>query len=103
MAVKIIFLLGRADTGFKSSLVKINFKNSNMLLKKIYSYKFAPEHPYPSQANECYSVAKYVLNNPDEFGADGDRIVFAGDSAGNIIYYHCCCCLVFCPKAGSLF
>ena len=44
----------------------------------------APEHPYPTPINECYTLTKYVLESSHEFG-DTDRVVLAGDSAGGNI------------------
>ena len=45
----------------------------------------APEHPFPTPTNDCYSVTKYIFDNPDEFSIDADRVVVAGDSAGGNI------------------
>jgi acetyl esterase len=44
----------------------------------------APEYPFPVPINDYYSVVKYVIENTQEFRADGGRIALAGDSAGKI-------------------
>ena len=48
----------------------------------MFSYKLAPEFPYPQPVNDCYEVAKYVLENPLEFNGHPDKIILAGESAG---------------------
>ena len=48
----------------------------------MFSYKLAPEFPYPEPINDCYEVAKYVLENPLEFNGNPDQIILAGESAG---------------------
>lgn len=42
----------------------------------------APEHPYPTPTNDCYAVAKYVIENGEKLDVDVKRLVIAGDSAG---------------------
>ncbi len=45
-------------------------------------YRMAPEHPHPVPTQDCYSVTKYVIQNPDEFSVDISKLILAGDSAG---------------------
>jgi acetyl esterase/lipase len=45
-------------------------------------YRMAPEFAYPTPTDDCYSVTKYVIQNPHEFNADLTRLILAGDSAG---------------------
>ena len=45
-------------------------------------YKLAPKNPFPIALEECYKIAKYVTENPEEFEADLNKLIFAGDSAG---------------------
>ena len=46
------------------------------------SYRKAPEFPFPIPTEDCYAVVKYLIDNPEEFNADTEKIIFAGDSAG---------------------
>ena len=45
-------------------------------------YSLAPEHPFPTVLEECYAVALYAKQHPDEFGIDEQRIAVGGHSAG---------------------
>lgn len=45
----------------------------------------APEYPYPTPVDDCYTVTQYILKNANEFGCDSGKIVLAGDSAGKKI------------------
>ncbi|AZG45969.1 alpha/beta hydrolase [Gordonia insulae] len=45
-------------------------------------YRRAPEHPWPAAAIDVHSVAVWAADHAEELGADPDRLVVAGDSAG---------------------
>jgi acetyl esterase len=45
-------------------------------------YDRSPENRYPIAIEQSYAVAKYVAEHAEEFGADPDRLVVAGDSVG---------------------
>lgn len=45
-------------------------------------YRLAPEHPYPAALEDVHTVARWVTDHADEWGADASRLVLAGDSAG---------------------
>ena len=45
-------------------------------------YRLAPEHPFPAQFDDCYSVVNAVSNEARNFEILNNKIALAGDSAG---------------------
>jgi acetyl esterase len=45
-------------------------------------YALAPEARYPVQIEQCYAVARWVVEQGESHGLDSSRIAVAGDSAG---------------------
>lgn len=48
----------------------------------IINYRLAPEHPYPAAIEDAMAAVDWVKREGGSFGADPERIVVAGDSAG---------------------
>lgn len=45
-------------------------------------YRLAPEHRWPTAAEDLYAVTRWVSEHADELGADAQRLAIGGDSAG---------------------
>ncbi|MFI1507101.1 alpha/beta hydrolase [Streptomyces sp. NPDC020597] len=45
-------------------------------------YRLAPEHPHPAPVEDVYAGLLWTAEHAEELGADPDRIVIAGASAG---------------------
>ncbi|KIK52342.1 hypothetical protein GYMLUDRAFT_49960 [Collybiopsis luxurians FD-317 M1] len=46
-------------------------------------YRLAPEHPFPTGLNDCYSVVKYIVENPSKFSASlSSGFIIQGSSSG---------------------
>ena len=50
----------------------------------LFSYRLAPEYPFPAGLDDCYAVAKHILEHGDsrKLRIDRKRVALAGDSAG---------------------
>ncbi|MCW3074688.1 MAG: alpha/beta hydrolase [Flaviaesturariibacter sp.] len=45
-------------------------------------YRVAPEHKFPAAVNDSYNAFKWISEHGSQFGADTNRIVLMGNSAG---------------------
>ena len=46
------------------------------------NYQKAPEHPFPTPFDDCYSTLLWVKSHASELGIDPNRVGVGGDSAG---------------------
>ena len=49
-----------------------------------FSYRLAPQHPYPAALQDCSTVVRHILEFGDspDYLIDPQRVALAGDSAG---------------------
>ena len=48
-------------------------------------YRLAPRHPYPAAIEDGCAAVRWVAENAESLGADPEKLVIAGDSAGATI------------------
>jgi acetyl esterase/lipase len=46
------------------------------------NYRLALRHPYPAALEDSYAALKYLYDHAEELGADRNRIIVGGESAG---------------------
>ncbi|XP_063001281.1 arylacetamide deacetylase-like 4 [Elgaria multicarinata webbii] len=59
-------------------------KDSDSVLVSV-GYHLAPEHPYPTQWEDCFTATVYFLQHAELYGVDPSQIVIGGDSIGGNI------------------
>lgn len=69
-------------------LAKLIVEKTNILAFSV-DYRLAPENPYPTGHNDCYSVLKWIYDSAEDFGGDKKNIFVAGDSAGGNLTQYC--------------
>lgn len=45
-------------------------------------YRLAPEHRFPTAAEDCYAATRFVVEHADELEIDAGRVAIGGESAG---------------------
>ena len=73
------YVLGTAES---DDGLCVNIVNSANCVVVSVDYRLAPEHPYPTPIEDCYSALCYLVNNAAELGVDTDKIGVGGLSAG---------------------
>jgi acetyl esterase len=66
------------DTHWLMGLV---FARAGYLVFNI-SYRLAPRHRFPAATQDCAAALEWLVHNGEAYGADLNRLVFAGESAG---------------------
>jgi acetyl esterase len=58
-----------------------------LLYNPTFSYRLAPENPFPAGLEDCYTVTKHVLKHGDskQLRIDQNRVAVAGDSCGKLL------------------
>ncbi|PKU29197.1 arylacetamide deacetylase-like 4 [Limosa lapponica baueri] len=48
-------------------------------------YRLAPEHPYPTQFEDCLTATVHFMRTAQDYGVDPSRIIVCGDSSGGTL------------------
>jgi len=87
-APTIVYLHGG---GFFGGLAKMMFQKACFYADELKCRVFLPEyrtsyrHKFPIPVEDCYQAAKHVSDHAEELGANRDRLVVYGDSAGGCL------------------
>jgi acetyl esterase len=65
---------------YDASLARLANQSSATIIS--VNYQKAPEHPFPTPFDDCYSALEWVIAHAEELQIDPARIGVAGDSAG---------------------
>lgn len=76
------------STEVVADALKLLVANTNILAFSI-DYRLAPEHPYPTGHQDCYSGLKWLQRNGARFGGNPQAIFVGGDSAGGNLTLYC--------------
>lgn len=73
------WVMGDLDT--HDNLCRLLARKSDALVMAV-DYRLAPEHPFPAPFDDAYAAVVWAAENAASVGADPERILVAGDSAG---------------------
>ncbi|NXL41358.1 ADCL4 protein, partial [Podilymbus podiceps] len=59
-------------------------RQSNSVVVSV-GYRLAPEHPYPTQFEDCLTATIHFMRNAQDYGVDPSRIIICGDSSGGTL------------------
>uniref|UniRef100_A0A8C8BA93 Alpha/beta hydrolase fold-3 domain-containing protein n=1 Tax=Otus sunia TaxID=257818 RepID=A0A8C8BA93_9STRI len=67
---------------FGSILTRYDYGKTLSLL---FRYRLAPEHPYPTQFEDCLTATIHFMRTAQDYGVDPSRIIICGDSSGGTL------------------
>ncbi|XP_026718612.1 arylacetamide deacetylase-like 4 [Athene cunicularia] len=59
-------------------------RKSNSVVVSV-GYRLAPEHPYPTQFEDCLTATIHFMRTAHDYGVDPSRIIICGDSSGGTL------------------
>ncbi|KFQ86808.1 Arylacetamide deacetylase-like 4, partial [Phoenicopterus ruber ruber] len=59
-------------------------RQSNSVVVSV-GYRLAPEHPFPTQFEDCLTATIHFMRNAQDYGVDPSRIIICGDSSGGTL------------------
>ncbi|NXW62751.1 ADCL4 protein, partial [Eurystomus gularis] len=59
-------------------------RKSNSVVVSV-GYRLAPEHPFPTQFEDCLTATTHFMRTAQHYGVDPSRIIISGDSSGGSI------------------
>ena len=73
------WVIGNMD-GFEPTVRSLSNKGNFVVVQ--VQYQKAPEHPFPTPFNDCYSTLEWIVKNAQMLKIDSTKIGVGGDSAG---------------------
>ncbi len=73
------FILGCLDS--HDEIARILTANTGCVTVSV-NYRLAPEESYPAAVDDCFAALHWASANASSLGADPDRVMVVGDSAG---------------------
>lgn len=61
--------------------IAVKFANMGFIVFNV-DYRLAPEHPFPAAIEDAASAYAWIINHAEEYHADIDQLILAGESAG---------------------
>ncbi|NXX20536.1 ADCL4 protein, partial [Podargus strigoides] len=59
-------------------------RKSNSVVVSV-GYRLAPEHPFPTQFEDCLTATIHFMRTAQDYGVDPSRIIICGDSSGGTL------------------